>query len=45
MNCQLAVDLPLRCERETYEAMMLSQLTFHESDSLTKAGAARERTA
>ena len=27
------------------EAMMLSQLTFHKSESLTKAGTAREETA
>ena len=38
-----AVGLPLRRERD--EAMMLSQLTFRESESLTKAGAAREETA
>jgi len=31
--------------RERDEAMMLSQLTFRESESLTKAGAAREETA
>ena len=31
--------------RERDEAMMLSQLTFRESESLTKAGAAREGTA
>ena len=31
--------------QERDEAMMLSQLTFRESESLTKAGAAREETA
>ena len=30
--------------QERDEAMMLSQLTFHESENLTKAGAAREES-
>jgi len=30
--------------RERDKAMMLSQLTFRESESLTKAGAAREES-
>ena len=38
-----AVGLPLRREREM--KLLLSQLTFRESESLTKAGTAREETA